>query len=197
MDLFLFLEQYNYVSYPFLFLLMFVEGGDGTLLASGFLIKLGYLNPLAVLPVAFISIFIRDFLLYRFGERFGIEFIARFGKFFLLNKNRFEKLKQRISEHPKKTIFISKFLYGLNHITIAIVGATKISFKTFLKINLFSILIWEAFLLILGYSAGQGFNLMKSYVKDVSVFLFIILAAFFAMEFIIRNLIRINNGRAD
>ena len=58
---------------------MFIEGGDATLLASGFLIRLGFFDLAPVFLLASAGIFIRDIILYKLGEKYG-EQIAKNAK---------------------------------------------------------------------------------------------------------------------
>src|SRR4030042_5687474 len=154
------LQHYSSFIYPFLAILMFVEGGDGTLLASGFLIRLGYLNFWIVLPLTIASIFLRDVILYEIGKQYGEKFIEKFGKFFCITPQRFRAIKNRLKNSKGKTIFASKFVYGLNHITILAVGASGIGFKKFLRLCFITIIIWEITMIGLGFFLGHSFTLL-------------------------------------
>jgi membrane protein DedA with SNARE-associated domain len=184
----------GFFVYFLIFILMFVEGGDATLLTTGFLIKLGYLNPFLTIPVVLCGAILRDIILYKIGEKYGEKFILKYGKFLLINQETFRKIEKRLKKTRGKTIFFSKFIYGLNHIAIFAVGAIKIDFRRFLKIDILTILIWEAILLGLGYFLGHSFHVIRHYIKDVGIFLVIILIVFFLSEALIRQSIKLNGN---
>jgi len=187
--------QYSgFFTYPILALLMFIEGGDATLLASGFLIRFSRLNFFLVFPITILAIFTRDIVLYKIGKKYGDKFIGRFGKFIFINQGKFNRIKNRLARHQKKTIFLSKFLYGLNHITIIAVGSAGIKFKDFLKINIITIVFWELIMLSLGFFLAHSFTLIRHYVRDFSIFLAFVVLFFIALEFLLRKLIHLNNG---
>ena len=186
------LQQYENFIYPLAFLLMFLEGGDGTLFASGFLIRLGYLKFWIIFPVTICGIFIRDLILYNVGQQYGEKFIEKYGKIFCITPQRFQAIKKRLKNSKGKTIFASKFIYGLNHITILAVGAAKIDFKKFFKLGLIAIVIWELIMIGLGFFLGHSFALLKKYIKDIGIFLLAIYIIFIAFEFLIRQKIKIN-----
>ncbi len=193
------LSAYSGYAYPILFILMFIEGGDGTLLASGFLIRLDFLNFYFVFPLALIGAFLRDIFLYKIGSRYGEKFIERFGKFFFITPERFLKIEEHIRKRRHRTIFASKFLYGLNYITILAVGAIKVNFKRFIKIDALTIFVWALIMISLGFTLGHSFTLLKHYIKDISIFLIIVVLLFILLELFIRKMVKsyASNGKTN
>lgn len=146
------------------------------MLASGFLIRLGFLNFFIVYPMVLFAVFLRDVILYWLGERYGERLVIRFGRFFFITPARLARLEASLKNGGGKTIFFSKFLYGLNHITIMAVGATKFNFRRFLKIESIAIFLWGTLMLMLGFFLGHSFTLLRHYVKNVAFSLTAILA---------------------
>jgi membrane protein DedA with SNARE-associated domain/peroxiredoxin len=182
------LSAYSGYAYPILFILMLIEGGDGTLLASGFLIRLDFLNFYYVLPLALVGAFMRDVFLYKIGSRYGEKFIERFGRFFSITPERFIKIEEHLKKRRGRTIFISKFMYGLNYITILAVGAIKVNFKRFIKIDALTIFVWALIMIALGFTLGHSFTLLRHYIKDISIFLIIVALLFILLELFIRKM---------
>jgi len=186
----------GFFIYSLIFLLMFIEGGDATLLTTGFLIKLRYLNPFYAIPTLLSGAILRDIILYKIGKKYGEKFILKCGKFLLIGPGTMQKIETRLKNNPRKTIFFSKFIYGLNHIAIIAVGTSKMDFRRFLKINILTIFIWAAILLGLGYFLGHSFRVVRHYIKDIGIFFIIILIIFFLSEALIRKSIKLNgNGK--
>jgi len=188
------LGSFGVFAYPLIFFLMFVEGGDATLLASGFLIRLGFFDFIPVFLLTSAGIFIRDIILYKLGKKYGEQIAVKYGKFFCITPQRFASIIKRLKKSRGKTIFFSKFLYGLNHITILAVGASKIDFKRFVKLSAITILFWELVMLGLGYFLGHSFTLLKHYVKDISIFLAASVIIFILLELIIKKFIKFNGN---
>lgn len=188
------LGSFGVLAYPLLFFLMFIEGGDATLLASGFLIRLGFFDFLPVFILTTSGIFIRDIILYKLGEKYGKQITVKYGKFLCITPQRFASITKKLKKSRGKTIFFSKFLYGLNHITILAVGASKIDFKRFIKLSAVTIVFWEFVMLGLGYFVGHSFTLLKHYVKDISIFLAASVIAFIVLELIIKKLVKFNGN---
>jgi membrane protein DedA with SNARE-associated domain len=188
------LGSFGILAYPLIFFLMFIEGGDATLLASGFLIRLGFFDLVPVFLLASAGIFIRDIILYKLGEKYGEQIAVKYGKFFCITPQRFSAITKRLQKSRGKTIFFSKFLYGLNHITILAVGASKINFKRFLKLSVVTIIFWEAVMLSFGYFLGHSFTLLKHYAKDISIFLAAIVIIFILLELAIKKFVKFNGN---
>ena len=188
------LGSFGIFAYPLIFFLMFIEGGDATLLASGFLIRLGFFDFVPVFLLASTGIFLRDIILYKLGKKYGEQIIIKYGRFFYITPQRFSSITKRLKKSKGKTIFFSKFLYGLNHITILAVGASKIDFKRFIKLSIVTIIFWESVLLSLGYFLGHSFTLLKHYVKDISIFLAASVIIFIFLELIIKKIVKFNGN---
>jgi membrane protein DedA with SNARE-associated domain len=171
---------------------MFIEGGDATLLVTGFLIRLGFIDYYIAIPMVIIAAITRDIILYKIGKKYGKKFIDRFGKYLLVTPETFAKIENRLRKTKGKTVFFSKFIYGLNHVSIIAVGTIKMNFTRFLKINILTILIWQLIMLGLGFFLADNFYLVRRYVKDFSVFLALSLVAFYLIESIVRKFIKFN-----
>lgn len=188
------LGSFGIFAYPLLFFLMFIEGGDATLLASGFLIRLGFFDFIPVFVLTASGIFIRDIILYKLGKKYGEQIAVKYGKFLFVTPRRFASITRRLKKSRGKTIFFSKFLYGLNHITILAVGASKIDFKRFIKLSAATIIFWEFVMLGLGYFVGHSFTLLKHYVKDISIFLAASVIIFIILELLIKKIVKFNGN---
>jgi membrane-associated protein len=73
----------------------------------------------------------------------------------------------RFKQKPFWSIFISKFIMGVNFWTIVFCGYNKINFKTFLKAEVFSTIIWAPLLLSLGFFFSET---ALSFSKEINKF---------------------------
>lgn len=88
----------------------------------------------------------------------------------------------RFKQTPFWSIFISKFIVGTNFWVIVLSGYNRIHFKTFLKAEALSTIIWAPALLCLGYFFSQT---ALSYSKEINRFslaVFILLIIFLLFD---------------
>jgi len=79
----------------------------------------------------------------------------------------------RFIEKPFWSIFISKFIIGVNYLVVIFSGYKKIDFKTYLKAEILSTIIWAPLLLSLGFFFSQT---ALSLTKEIGKFSLIIFA---------------------
>lgn len=94
-------------------------------------------------------------------------------RFFKYLEKRVLYFMPRFKEKPFWSIFISKFVMGTNYLVVIFSGYHKINFKTFLKADIFSTIIWAPLLLSLGFFFSQT---ALSYTKEIGRFSLVILA---------------------
>ncbi|MFA6585644.1 MAG: hypothetical protein WCS86_00585 [Candidatus Paceibacterota bacterium] len=93
-------------------------------------------------------------------------------EFFKYLERRVAYFMPRFLEKPFWSIFISKFIMGVNYLIVLFSGYKKINLKTYLKAELLSTAIWAPLLLSLGFFFSQT---ALSYSKEINKFSLIIL----------------------
>lgn len=123
--------------------------GEIVLLSTGILIHLGALN----FPFAIVFILLgglgKTLLGYYIGRVVHDRWYHK--KFLKYIEKRVMGIMPNFKQKPFWSIFISKFIMGLNHIVIIFSGYEKIDFKKYLKAEVSSTVIWAPLLLGLGY----------------------------------------------
>ncbi len=141
-------DHYQTLIYLFLFLGLLIEG-EFVLIASGILLHLGALN------LYFTLYFICLGLLSKttFGYYIGTLIHSRWNQTRLLKyiEKRVSNVMPHFKRKPFWSIFISKFILGVNNIVILFAGYQKINFRKYLKAEFFSTIIWAPALISLGY----------------------------------------------
>jgi membrane protein DedA with SNARE-associated domain len=87
-------------------------------------------------------------------------------------EKRVHYLMPHFKEKPFWSIWLSQFIMGVNYLVIIFCGYNKVNYKTYLKADLSSTLVWAPLLLSLGYFFGQT---ALSFSKEISRFSLIIL----------------------
>jgi membrane-associated protein len=89
-------------------------------------------------------------------------------------------LLPRFRERPFWSIFISKFIYGVNHVTMIFAGYMRANFRLYIRAEILSSFVWIATFLGLGYFFSAAAFAISTDIKKV-----IILIAGFVLIFII------------
>ena len=144
-------EAHRYTGYAILFFSLIFEG-ELFMLAAGVLSHLGAFDIGDVFWISLSGVLFGDILWYWAGrfikDRYPEQRLIRFVE------KRVKKAFPAIEYNPFKLIFISKFLYGLNHSTILVLGFMKVEFWHFLRVQVKASLLWVTIFLGLGYFFG-------------------------------------------
>ncbi len=178
-----FLDNYRALVYFVIFLAMIIEG-DIILFAAFFLAHYGRLDLATVVVVSVLGVTIGNVLWYRFGRYLEkIDFIERRAQKFTF------LIDRQLERNPFRMIFLSKFTYGLHHLTIMRAGAVKdINFIQYFKRDFFATLIWIAVIGGLGYAFSASILLIKYYFRSAQIvilILFLLIISYFRIFSII------------
>jgi undecaprenyl-diphosphatase len=137
--------------------------GQTVVIFSGFLAWLGILRLDVVIVVAASGAIIGDLLAYIIGRKYGHDFIVRYGKYFFLNQERFEKTKRLVQEHAGKTLVIGRFSPFTRAVAAFIAGISKVKFSRFIFFAVSGGIVWATSSVLVGYIFGQGFATASKY----------------------------------
>ena len=141
-------ENHQIFAYVVIFLGLIFEG-EIILISAGILAHLGALDFGITLFFVLFGGLVKTLLFYRLGE-----FIHKKWNHTKLMKYIEERVFNFMPHFDKKpfwSIFISKFIMGVNYLVIIFSGYKKIDYKTYLKAEFFSTIIWAPLLLTIGY----------------------------------------------
>ena len=149
------LVQY-FTDYGYLFLLLglTIEGEVVLLTASLVAYLLGYSMPLFLIA-AIVCTLAGNHLWYFLGRLMSGEFVEKYGKYIFLPPVRYEYLKNYLAKNGKSTLFFSKFMYGIGHVTIMAAAVLGMKYKKFLKVDSVATVLWVVF------NVGVSFLLAK------------------------------------
>ena len=154
LQLFIYLVQnHRYLGYTVLFFAMIFEG-ELFLVATGMLVNLGAFDPFDAFFFAFAGVLLGDILWYGLGRYLNYKHSHR--KFVSVVIKKVRKILPNIQKNPAHVIFISKFIYGLNHSTILVLGYLKIGFRQFFRTQFFTSLLWCVLFLVVGFIFGAA-----------------------------------------
>lgn len=143
--LFQLIEHYGLYA---VFVLAMIEG-DITLLLAGVLARGGFFGDYSFMRVLLwgtLAAFLSDNLAYAAGRGFG-KTVRKF-RLYQRAKPRFERLTERFGG---RSIFLSKYLYGLRWASCTFYGVGRMPYFRFLPLSLASCFLWVCVVAGLGY----------------------------------------------
>ncbi len=173
------LQVVVYLKYTLVFLGAIIEGPI-LMIASGFLLHQGFFTIVPLFFALVLGDLVGDVVWYYIGYYFSHTFIRKFGKFFSLTEERFEKVKIFFYKHHSKILFFSKFVmgFGLAIYILMVAGATKVNFLKYMILNAIGEFFFVAMLLYIGYSFGGLYHYFSNGFKIgfiVIIFLLLLL----------------------
>jgi membrane protein DedA with SNARE-associated domain/membrane-associated phospholipid phosphatase len=143
--------------------------GQTIVLLGGFFVRLGVLEPGGAITAATMGAIIGDFTGYLLGRHYGFSFIKKYGRYFFIKKEDFEKIQVLINEHAGKTLIIGRF----NSLTRAFApfaaGSSHVSFLKFLFYNILGGVSWGVCFVVLGIIFGESYKVASRYVGEFIV----------------------------
>ena len=141
-------EDYQLLVYLFIFLGLIIEG-ELILLSTGVLLHLGALDFFPVILFIFLGLVAKTFVGYRIGRTLHNKW--NHTKLLKYIEKRVSSVMPHFKERPFWSIFISKFIMGVNNVVIIFAGYKNINFRKYLEAELFSTFTWAPALISLGY----------------------------------------------
>ncbi len=145
-------EAHRYWGYWLLCAAMIFEG-EFFLTAAGMLARLHAFDFFDSYIFALSGVLLGDMTWYCVGRK--LESRYRRHRISMFVMQRVKKYLPDIERNPFHVIFLSKFLYGLNHTTLVVLGFLKVPFGHFLRIQFIASCIWSLLFLSIGYIFGS------------------------------------------
>ena len=123
-----------------------------------------------------------DNLGYYLGHRFGPTFIRWFKKLLRLDERDIHAAKNLLARHGGKTIFFSRFIFGLRTIAGPLAGSLGMEWRRFFKFNLLGAATWVGVMVFAGYEFASQFDSLLGYIEKAS---WAVAAGLFAMGYLI------------
>ncbi|HUL00153.1 MAG TPA: VTT domain-containing protein [Nitrospirota bacterium] len=164
-----FAEAHRYWGYGLIFFAMIFEG-ELFLVVTGMLARIQAFDFFDALFFTFSGVLSGDMLWYWTGRLLQSRYPTHRITAFVVH--RVKKYLPTIDKNPFHVIFLSKFIYGLNHSTIVMLGLLKTPFGHFLRIQAVASCIWTLLFLTVGYIFG---SVAITYTKRLQHFLLITL----------------------
>jgi len=159
----LIVNQYSFLTYGILFLVIFLETGvivapflpgDSLLFTAGALASSGAFNIVILFLVIFVAAVLGDTLNYHLGEKIGPKVFKKESSVFF-HKDHLLKAEAFYEKHGKKTIILARFIPIIRTFAPFVAGIGKMAYPVFLAYNVIGALLWCTLFIIGGYLFGN------------------------------------------
>ena len=154
---------------------------------AGFLVADGKLNLWAVVVVSTLASITGSLISYFIAYFGGKEFVHKFGRFVLLDKEELDATERWFQKRGTVTILISRFIPVIRHLISIPAGLARMDLKKFILFTAIGATAWNTILLCVGMQLRERWELVHQYSKqlDVLVVLLILAAvAYFVLKHI-------------
>lgn len=149
--------------------LAFMEGPILAFVLGSFSV-LGYFNIFLSFLILLIGDLVPDAAYYffgRYGERNGL--MSRYAQKIGIGEEHFDVVRRLWHKHPAKTMFLTKFAYGLSTPLLVSAGFIGMPLYRFLRLSVMISIIQYGVLLTLGYNFGRSFKLVSGTLELISL----------------------------
>jgi membrane protein DedA with SNARE-associated domain len=143
--------------------------GETVLMFASFLThKQSGLNIWWVIAVGVVAAVAGDNVGYWLGRRYGTTLIRWAKKILRMDDAYIETAKKLIKTHGGRTIFFSRFIFGLRTIAGPMAGSLSMEWKRFFKYNLLGAVTWVTTMSLVGYAFANEFDTLLGYIEKAS-----------------------------
>jgi len=105
---------------------------------------------------------------YFLGRRFGKHLIRWVKKLLHLDDDDVQAARDLLTRHGGRTIFFSRFIFGLRTVAGPLAGSLGMEWKRFLKYNVLGATTWVLAMAWIGYAFANEFETLLGYIEKAS-----------------------------
>jgi membrane protein DedA with SNARE-associated domain len=183
------------IGYVGVFLLMTAESmvlpvpSEAVMPFAGFTIAAGTLSWAGVIVSATAGSIVGSLIGYAIGKFGGRPFVARFGKYLLLDARDLESTDRFFQRRGSVTILVSRFIPIVRHLISIPAGMGEMPLLPFCVFTVIGAGLWNSFLAWCGFLLRKNWSTVLRYSHLIDIAVVIILAALVAL-YIARHLLR-------
>ncbi len=160
----------EWIGYPGLFLMMFVEGvvtpipSEIIMPFAGYLASVGRFDLLLVILVGTLGATAGSTVAYHIGSLVGRPFIFRYGRYFRITEDHLARAEEWFERYGSASIFIGHSLPGTRSFISFPAGIAKMRLSAFVLFTFLGAAVWNTILAVAGYLLGAAWvNLVETF----------------------------------
>jgi membrane protein DedA with SNARE-associated domain len=117
----------------------------------------------------------------------GRSFVEKYGKYFFINKKRLKTAEKWFEKNKFLTVFFFRFVPGMRSLISIPAGLFRLKIKDYIILTLLGFLIWNSFLVSLGYIFGNYWQESLKYSSQIEFFsliFFLALVVYFILKYL-------------
>jgi len=143
--------------------------GESTLIAAAVFAGLGQLNIFFVIMIGILACIIGDSLGFLIGTLFGRRLVEKFGKYILLDPNKYLKVEEFFNRKGPIIVIFARFFEVLRQLNGFIAGTSNMRWRLFILFNIIGSLLWVSLWSIVGYYGGSYIGILLKYELYLSI----------------------------
>ena len=162
-------------GYLGIFIMMAIESSfipfpsEIVLVPAGYLASQGEMSITYIMISALCGSIIGAFVNYYLAFTLGRKFLLRYGKYFFISPEALEKMEKYFKKHGHISTFTGRLIPGIRQLISIPAGLAKMNLVEFSIFTTLGAGIWALILILLGYFIGENQELIKEYLKEITI----------------------------
>ena len=163
------------MGYLGILFLMFLESSffpfpsEVVMIPAGYLAYRGEMDIVLAVAMGIIGSLLGAALNYYLGHFLGRRVLLKYGKYFFISRETFEKAEKKFKRHGEIITFMGRLIPGLRQYISFPPGIAKMNFGKFMLFTGLGAGIWVSTLTLLGYFLGEKQHLVEAYLNQITV----------------------------
>ncbi|WP_345972943.1 DedA family protein [Sulfurimonas diazotrophicus] len=176
------------LGYVGIFALMAVESSfvpfpsEVVLVPAGYLIAQGEMHPVIVMLMALLGSLSGALINYYLALSLGLPLLRRYGRYVFISERSLERLDAFFRAHGPISTFSGRLLPGIRQLISIPAGLARMPLAPFVAYTALGAGLWSLILVLVGYLIGENEALLKSYLREITLAVFVgvvVLVAFY------------------
>jgi membrane protein DedA with SNARE-associated domain len=162
-------------GYLGIFIMMAIESSfipfpsEIVLVPAGYLASQGEMSVTYIMISAICGSIVGALVNYYLAFTLGRKFLLRYGKYFFISPESLEKMERYFKTHGHISTFTGRLIPGIRQLISIPAGLAKMNLLEFSVFTTLGAGIWALILTLLGYFIGENQELIKEYLKEITI----------------------------
>jgi len=185
-------ESVSALGYIGIFIMMFLESSffpfpsEVVMIPAGYLASKGEMNLIIAIIAGILGSLTGALFNYFLASKYGRAFLLKYKHYLFLKEDTLTKLETFFNKHGEISTFSARLIPGIRQYISLPAGLAKMDILKFSIYTTLGATIWVIILALLGYYIGQNEELIKNYLHQITIAIFIFLI-FIIVIYILKN----------